>query len=62
MRQNYRAIDTLSNYFYLKTSVKLWTVKVMATANAYKSETDFVVDTGKLRRGDIVGVTGNPGK
>jgi lysyl-tRNA synthetase class 2 len=34
----------------------------MATANAYKSETDFVVDTGKLRRGDIVGVTGNPGK
>ena len=34
----------------------------MATANAYKSETDFAVDTGKLRRGDIVGVTGNPGR
>jgi len=37
-------------------------LQVMATANAYKSETDFVVDTGKLRRGDIVGVTGNPGR
>jgi len=37
-------------------------LQVMATANAYKSEADFVVDTGKLRRGDIVGVTGNPGR
>jgi len=37
-------------------------IQVMATANAYKSEEDFLSDTGKLRRGDIVGVVGNPGK
>ena len=35
---------------------------MMATANAYKSEEQFGVDTGKLRRGDIVGVVGNPGR
>ncbi len=34
----------------------------MATASAYKSEADYPVDTGKLRRGDIVGVVGNPGR
>ena len=34
----------------------------MATANAYKSEAAFGTDTGKLRRGDIVGVVGNPGR
>ena len=34
----------------------------MATANAYKSEAAFVEDTLKLRRGDIVGVVGNPGR
>jgi len=37
-------------------------LQVMATANAYKSEDEFAVDTGKLRRGDIVGVVGNPGR
>jgi len=37
-------------------------LQVMATANAYKSEELFAVDTGKLRRGDIVGVVGNPGR
>ena len=37
-------------------------LKVMATANAYKSEADFATDTGKLRRGDIVGIVGNPGR
>jgi lysyl-tRNA synthetase class 2 len=36
--------------------------QVMATASAYKSEADYPVDTGKLRRGDIVGVVGNPGR
>merc|ERR1712013_853894 len=30
--------------------------------NAYKSEEEFAVDTAKLRRGDIVGVVGNPGR
>ena len=37
-------------------------LQVMATANAYKSEDQFGVDTAKLRRGDIVGVVGNPGR
>merc|ERR1712209_43660 len=37
-------------------------LQVMATANAYKSEPDFLADTGKLRRGDILGVVGNPGR
>jgi len=40
-------------------SVKL---QIMATAAAYKSEADFLTDTGKLRRGDILGVVGNPGR
>ena len=34
----------------------------MATASAYKSEEQFGLDTAKLRRGDIVGVVGNPGR
>ena len=34
----------------------------MATASAYLSEDRFATDTGKLRRGDIVGVIGNPGR
>merc|ERR1712106_476358 len=38
-------------------------LQVMATANAYKTgEEEFAKDTGKLRRGDIVGVVGNPGR
>jgi len=37
-------------------------LQVMASANAYKSEDEFAVDTAKLRRGDIVGVVGNPGR
>jgi len=37
-------------------------LQVMATANAYKSEEQYAVDTAKLRRGDIVGIVGNPGR
>ena len=37
-------------------------LQVMATAAAYVSEEDFMMDTGKLRRGDILGVVGNPGR
>jgi len=37
-------------------------IQVMATANAYTSEEEFLSVTAKLRRGDIVGVVGNPGK
>jgi len=37
-------------------------IQVMATANAYKSEEQFALDTAKLRRGDILGVVGNPGR
>ena len=37
-------------------------LQIMATASAYKSEEQFGIDTAKLRRGDIVGVVGNPGR
>merc|ERR1719400_1346010 len=37
-------------------------LQVMATANSYKSENQFGLDTAKLRRGDIVGISGNPGR
>ena len=37
-------------------------LQVMATAAAYVSEEGFMMDTGKLRRGDILGVVGNPGR
>lgn len=37
-------------------------VQVMASAKSYKSEADFEIDTSKLRRGDIIGVVGHPGK
>ncbi|KAH8287218.1 hypothetical protein KR054_004601 [Drosophila jambulina] len=37
-------------------------VQVMASAKSYKSEAEFETDTAKLRRGDIIGVTGHPGK
>jgi len=38
-------------------------IQVMATANAYKGgEEVFISDNTKLRRGDIVGVVGNPGR
>jgi lysyl-tRNA synthetase class 2 len=37
-------------------------LQIMATAAAYSSESDFLTDTGKLRRGDILGVVGNPGR
>lgn len=34
----------------------------MANAKVYKSEEDFAVDTEKIRRGDIIGCVGFPGK
>lgn len=37
-------------------------LQVMASAKSYKSEKDFETDTAKLRRGDIIGVVGHPGK
>jgi len=37
-------------------------IQVMATCAAYKSEEEFAADTAKMKRGDIVGVVGNPGK
>ncbi|XP_076012165.1 lysine--tRNA ligase isoform X1 [Genypterus blacodes] len=40
-------------------SVKL---QVMANSRSYKSEEAFVAINNKLRRGDIIGVCGNPGK
>ncbi|XP_069698720.1 LOW QUALITY PROTEIN: lysine--tRNA ligase [Periplaneta americana] len=37
-------------------------IQVMANAKLYESEEKFLVDTAKLRRGDIIGCVGNPGK
>uniref|UniRef100_A0A4W5PYT5 Lysine--tRNA ligase n=1 Tax=Hucho hucho TaxID=62062 RepID=A0A4W5PYT5_9TELE len=37
-------------------------LQVMATNRNYKSEEEFVRINNKLRRGDIIGVRGNPGK
>ncbi|XP_050425308.1 lysine--tRNA ligase isoform X2 [Adelges cooleyi] len=37
-------------------------IQVMANAKQYSSEDSFIADTSKIRRGDIIGVTGSPGK
>ncbi|XP_032816540.1 lysine--tRNA ligase isoform X1 [Petromyzon marinus] len=37
-------------------------LQVMANATFYKTEKDFFLTNNKLRRGDVVGVRGNPGK
>ncbi|XP_063233999.1 lysine--tRNA ligase isoform X2 [Bacillus rossius redtenbacheri] len=37
-------------------------IQVMANANLYSSEEAFAADTDKLRRGDIIGCVGSPGK
>lgn len=37
-------------------------IQVMANAKHYLNEESFIADTSKIRRGDIIGVTGNPGK
>lgn len=37
-------------------------LQVMANARSYETEAGFIADTDKIRRGDIIGVTGSPGK
>lgn len=37
-------------------------IQVMANAKLYMSEESFGVDTDKIRRGDIIGINGYPGK
>lgn len=37
-------------------------IQVMANARAYVNEDEFTTDNGKIRRGDIIGVEGSPGK
>ncbi|XP_068968935.1 lysine--tRNA ligase isoform X2 [Bombus flavifrons] len=37
-------------------------IQVMANARQYKDGEKFSTDTSKIRRGDIIGVVGNPGK
>lgn len=37
-------------------------LQVMANARSYESEAGFFADTDKIRRGDIIGVVGHPGK
>lgn len=37
-------------------------IQVMANARAYVNEVEFATDNGKIRRGDIIGIEGSPGK
>lgn len=37
-------------------------IQVMANAKLYSSEEAFAADTDKIRRGDIIGINGYPGK
>ncbi|XP_049877716.1 lysine--tRNA ligase-like isoform X2 [Pectinophora gossypiella] len=37
-------------------------IRVMAISKMYQTEEDFVADTEKIRRGDIIGCVGHPGK
>lgn len=37
-------------------------IQVMANARHYVSEQEYEADTDKIRRGDIIGIEGNPGK
>lgn len=37
-------------------------LQVMANAKLYENETSFETDTDIIKRGDIIGVKGNPGK
>lgn len=37
-------------------------IQVMANARAYVNEEQYASDTGKIRRGDIIGIDGSPGK
>lgn len=37
-------------------------IQVMANAKMYESEEKFATDTDKLRRGDVIGCVGHPGK
>lgn len=37
-------------------------IQVMANARFYVNEDEFAVDNGKIRRGDIIGIEGSPGK
>lgn len=37
-------------------------IQVMANARFYVNEDEFTIDNGKIRRGDIIGVQGAPGK
>lgn len=37
-------------------------LQVMANVRSYASEESFYADTAKIRRGDIIGIEGAPGK
>lgn len=37
-------------------------IQVMANARLYRSEEEYAKDSDKLRRGDIIGCIGHPGK
>lgn len=37
-------------------------IQIMANAGSYKDEASFATDTARIRRGDIIGVEGCPGK
>lgn len=37
-------------------------IQVMANARAYINEDEYTTDTNKIKRGDIIGIEGSPGK
>ena len=37
-------------------------IQVMANARAYVNEAEYAADTNKIKRGDIIGIEGSPGK
>lgn len=37
-------------------------IQVMANARAYVNEDEYATDTNKIKRGDIIGIEGSPGK
>jgi Lysyl-tRNA synthetase (class II) len=43
-------------------SISVCISQVMANARMYQSEEEFASDLVKIKRGDIIGVTGSPGK
>ncbi|XP_052892448.1 lysine--tRNA ligase-like [Anopheles moucheti] len=51
-----------SNFMFLDLHGEKQKLQIMANTQLYQSAKQFYEDTSKLRRGDIIGVVGSPGK